>query len=123
MAERDQWMIYGSNGYTGRLIAVEVKRRGLRPVLAGRSAGPIQKLASELGLPSQIFDLRDVAAVSDRVVTVFGGTGFLVRRVVRRLTLTGHAGTVKLDSSGCARSGQCGATNGQFSERPMASVA
>jgi short subunit dehydrogenase-like uncharacterized protein len=64
MAERDQWMIYGSNGYTGRLIAVEAKRRGLKPVLAGRSADPIRKLASELGLPVKIFELNDVAALS-----------------------------------------------------------
>jgi short subunit dehydrogenase-like uncharacterized protein len=64
MAERDQWMIYGSNGYTGRLIAVEAKRRGLKPVLAGRSADPIQTLAVELGLPVKIFDLNDVAALN-----------------------------------------------------------
>ena len=55
-------MIYGANGYTGHLVALEAKRRGLQPVLAGRRAGPIQKLAAELGLPAQIFDLRDVAS-------------------------------------------------------------
>jgi short subunit dehydrogenase-like uncharacterized protein len=64
MAERDQWMIYGSNGYTGRLIAVEAKQRGLKPVLAGRSADPIQTLAAELGLPVKIFDLNDVGALN-----------------------------------------------------------
>ena len=52
----------GANGYTGHLIAVEAKRLGLQPVLAGRRAGPIQELAAELGLPAQIFDLRDVAS-------------------------------------------------------------
>jgi short subunit dehydrogenase-like uncharacterized protein len=62
MADRAKWMIYGANGYTGHLVAVEAKRRGLQPVLAGRRAGPIQKLAAELGLPAQIFDLRDVAS-------------------------------------------------------------
>jgi short subunit dehydrogenase-like uncharacterized protein len=62
MVDRAKWMIYGANGYTGHLIAVEAKRRGLQPVLAGRRAGPIQKLAAELGLPAQIFDLRDVAS-------------------------------------------------------------
>jgi short subunit dehydrogenase-like uncharacterized protein len=64
MAKRDQWMIYGSNGYTGRLIAVEAKRRGLKPVLAGRSADPIQTLAVELGLPVKIFVLNDVAPLN-----------------------------------------------------------
>ena len=36
MANRGAWMIYGANGYTGHLVAVEAKRRGLNPVLAGR---------------------------------------------------------------------------------------
>src|SRR5262249_47715072 len=46
----------------GRLVAVEAEGRGLQPVLAGRSADPIQKLAAELGLPAQIFDLSDAAS-------------------------------------------------------------
>jgi hypothetical protein len=32
---------------------------------------------------------RAMAAASDRVVTVFGGTGFLGRRIVRHLRLQG----------------------------------
>ena len=32
------WMIYGANGYTGELIAREAVSRGLKPVLAGRTA-------------------------------------------------------------------------------------
>jgi short subunit dehydrogenase-like uncharacterized protein len=62
MDKRTKWMIYGANGYTGHLVAVEAKGRGLQPVLAGRSADPIQKLAAELGLPAQIFDLSDAAS-------------------------------------------------------------
>ena len=64
MGDHTNWMIYGANGYTGHLIVVEAKRQGLNPVLAGRSADPIQKLAAELGLSAQIFDLRDVASSS-----------------------------------------------------------
>jgi short subunit dehydrogenase-like uncharacterized protein len=56
------WMIYGANGYTGRLIAMEAKRQGLVPVLAGRSAAPVQALAADLGLPWRAFDLRDPTA-------------------------------------------------------------
>ena len=51
------WMIYGANGYTGELIAREAVRRGQRPILAGRSAAPVQALANELGLPWRVFDL------------------------------------------------------------------
>ena len=42
------WMIYGANGYTGRLVAAEARRRGLRPVLAGRRAGPIEAVLEAL---------------------------------------------------------------------------
>src|SRR3970282_2633062 len=34
---RMQWVIYGANGYTGRLIAQQARARGLSPILAGRS--------------------------------------------------------------------------------------
>ena len=55
------WMVYGANGYTGELIAREAARRGLKPILAGRSPGKIAPLASELGLEARVFDLGDVA--------------------------------------------------------------
>src|SRR6516225_267785 len=64
MSGRTEWMIYGANGYTGRLVAVEAKRRDLKPVLAGRRAGPIEKLAAELGLPVRIFGLDDATAAA-----------------------------------------------------------
>ena len=64
MAKRAGWMIYGANGYTGQLVAVEATRRGLNPVLAGRRAGPIERLAAELNLPARVFDLGDAAAAA-----------------------------------------------------------
>ena len=51
------WMIYGANGYTGELIAREAKKRGANPVLAGRDATKIAKLATDLSLPSKMFSL------------------------------------------------------------------
>jgi short subunit dehydrogenase-like uncharacterized protein len=64
----NNWMIYGANGYTGELIAREAVLRGQRPVLAGRSAEAIDKLAKELGCEGRVFgldriDLSGVAAV------------------------------------------------------------
>ena len=38
-------MIYGANGYTGRLIVDRAVKRGFRPVLAGRNAREIRMLA------------------------------------------------------------------------------
>ena len=43
-----EWMIYGANGYTGRLMVEEAVRRGLRPMLAGRNAAAIEPLAKKL---------------------------------------------------------------------------
>src|SRR5260370_1374331 len=62
MANRARWMIYGANGYTGHLVAVEARRQGLYPVLAGRRAGPIETLAEDLGLPARGVDLWDARA-------------------------------------------------------------
>jgi hypothetical protein len=67
MSGRTDWMIYGANGYTGHLVAVETRRRGLNPVLAGRRAGPIEKLAAELDLPMRVFGLDDAPAAAGAI--------------------------------------------------------
>ncbi|MGE7059840.1 saccharopine dehydrogenase family protein [Staphylococcus hominis] len=51
------WMVYGANGYTGRLIAALAVERGQRPILAGRSAEKVAPLAAALGLEHRAFDL------------------------------------------------------------------
>jgi short subunit dehydrogenase-like uncharacterized protein len=53
------WMIYGANGYTGELVAREAVRKGHAPILGGRNAEAVGKLARELGLPSRVFSLDD----------------------------------------------------------------
>ena len=60
MSDR-QWMIYGASGYTGELVAREAVRRGLRPVIAGRSAAKLEPLASEPDLPWRAFDVGQAA--------------------------------------------------------------
>lgn len=57
-------LVYGANGYTGRLIAEEAVRRGLRPTLAGRNRQAIETLAGELDCPAIVFPLDDVAQVA-----------------------------------------------------------
>ena len=57
-------MIYGANGYTGRLAARVAAHRRLRPILAGRHAGPIRSLADDLGCESRVFDLHDPTVVA-----------------------------------------------------------
>ena len=54
------WIIYGASGYTGELIAREAARRGLKPIIAGRSPGKIEPLANAVGLEARVFDLGNV---------------------------------------------------------------
>lgn len=61
------WMLYGANGYTGRLIADEAVKRGLRPVLAGRNADAIKAMAAGSNLDYRVFDLDNDAATREAV--------------------------------------------------------
>ncbi len=60
-------MVYGANGYTGRLIAEEAARRGLKPVLAGRSRDRIEALGAKLGCPTRIFPLESAAQIAREI--------------------------------------------------------
>jgi short subunit dehydrogenase-like uncharacterized protein len=71
-------MLYGANGYTGRRIAAEASRRGLRPVLAGRSRAKIEPLAAELGLEWRAFELgspSEIARAIDGLAAVLNCAG------------------------------------------------
>lgn len=46
------WMIYGANGYTGRLVAEQAQREGLTPLLGGRNpAACTRSAAARAGVP------------------------------------------------------------------------
>jgi len=53
--------VYGATGYTGRLVAAELARRGLPARLCGRSGGKLRALRTSLGVD---WDVR-VAAIDD----------------------------------------------------------
>jgi len=53
------FLIYGASGYTGELVAREAAKRGLKPILSGRSQNKIEPLAKELGLTFRTFSLED----------------------------------------------------------------
>ncbi len=65
-----QWMLYGCNGYTGRLVVAEARRHGLRPVLAGRREQVVRTLAEEHGLPWRCFDIADPAGATAALADV-----------------------------------------------------
>ncbi len=56
-------LIYGANGYTGRLTARLAKSSGLKPVLAGRNAALIKAVADSHSFEWRAFDLSDPAVL------------------------------------------------------------
>lgn len=59
-------MIYGANGFTGRLVAALAAARGHRPVLAGRSP-EVAQVAAALGLESRVFPLDDATRIREAI--------------------------------------------------------
>jgi short subunit dehydrogenase-like uncharacterized protein len=57
------FLLYGANGYTGKLIARLARERGLRPILAGRDKEAIERLAAEHGLEPRVFALDEATAL------------------------------------------------------------
>lgn len=57
------FLLYGSYGYTGELIAAQALREGLSPLLAGRDAARLKAQAESLGLEYRAFPLSDGAAL------------------------------------------------------------
>lgn len=64
------FLLYGANGYTGSLIANMASERGLRPIIAGRDAVTIERLARELNLEYRVFALDDSAAMDSALSEV-----------------------------------------------------
>lgn len=67
-------LIYGSTGYTGRLIVAEALARGLRPTLAGRNPDTVRTQATSLGLQWRSARIDDPqaldAALADATVVL-----------------------------------------------------
>lgn len=96
-------MLYGANGYTGEITAEEAARRGMRPILAGRSEARVRPIAERLGLPWRAFELADAAANLDGVdlllltagpfsATSAPAVGACLARGVHYLDITGELG-------------------------------
>jgi short subunit dehydrogenase-like uncharacterized protein len=67
---KDKLLIYGCNGYTGQLISRLAKKQGLTPILSGRNAEIVKKLADELQLSYVAFDLADNNAADNTLKDV-----------------------------------------------------
>ena len=63
---KNSFLLYGANGYSGKLIARLAKEYGLNPILAGRRAEALEPLAKELNTTYHVIDLND----SEKLETV-----------------------------------------------------
>ena len=62
---RRRLMIYGSTGFTGRLIAQRAVEAGFAPVLAGRNEDRVRRQADFLGTPWRTVSLNSIEALTD----------------------------------------------------------
>ena len=86
-------VLFGATGYTGRRTAEAMVRRGLRPVLAGRSAVRLASLAGRLGdLEVVTADVGDLASVR----------ALVARGDVLVSTVGPYAGTARTSTPGGA---------------------
>ena len=58
------FLLYGANGYTGKLIVEQAVHSGLKPVLAGRTESKIKVLADAYGLNYVVFGLDAIESIA-----------------------------------------------------------
>src|SRR3954447_18216231 len=97
-------VLFGATGYTGELTARAMVDRGLKPVLAARSAERLGALADRLGgLETQVADVsrpESVRALVERGDVLVSTVGPFVRYGEPALRAAVDAGAHYLDSTG-----------------------
>ncbi len=58
-------ILYGSHGYTGRLIVEECRARNLKVILSGRNAGALRQQSEKTGYPFEVADVNDADALKN----------------------------------------------------------
>ena len=89
-ADSKNWIIYGSYGYTGRLIAEKAKSYHKNIILSGRNEEKLKEQSNELGLPfdsssSICFESDKSAALNGRPSSFdcsFSFSSFLPERII-----------------------------------------
>jgi len=97
--------VYGATGYTGRLVAAELKRRGMRARLCGRNGDKLRALVRELGVDweTRAATLDDTPALlravegADVVISCAGPFTYYGAPVIEAAL---HAGASYLDTTG-----------------------
>ncbi len=103
MNSSSRWLLYGAYGYTGTLVTEEAVKRGHRPVLAGRDAGKLQRLAKQYGLEYQVLSLENGEALTSAVTqfdSVFHAAGPFIHTSAPMVRACLAGGTHYLDITG-----------------------
>src|SRR5215216_1987269 len=66
----NNFLIYGSYGYTGQLIVERALKEGLRPLLAGRNEKKLRLQAQKSDLDCRAFPLNDSAKLDSALLEV-----------------------------------------------------
>jgi hypothetical protein len=97
-------VVFGATGYTGNLTARALVANGVRPVLAGRNAAKLDRLAAELGgLETAVADAGDprtVRALVERGDVLVSAVGPFLRYGRAAVEAAIDAGAHYLDCSG-----------------------
>ena len=68
--QKNKVLLYGANGYTGKLIARYANEYNISPVLAGRNKEEISALATALNLPYEMISLDDASQLKTSLANV-----------------------------------------------------
>ncbi len=60
-------LVYGANGYTGRLIVERIIALGYRPIIGGRNEQAIKALAEKHKLPYKVFALHNSTQIAEEL--------------------------------------------------------
>jgi short subunit dehydrogenase-like uncharacterized protein len=104
------FLLYGANGYTGKLIARMASDYGLTPILAGRSEEQLKSMSAETGYEYRVASLDDANAVDkilEGVTVVLHAAGpfsrtakpmieACLRKGVHYLDITGEIGVYEM---------------------------
>ena len=96
----DDLLVYGSYGYTGRLVVREATSRGGSPVVAGRNRERVREQADEFGLEWRAFDLESAADHLEEFDAVLNCAGPFVDTAASVVEVCLAGGTDYLDVTG-----------------------
>lgn len=74
--------VYGATGFTGRLVAAELARRDIEPVLAGRDIERLRQAAGKAGISGADLRQADLGA-PESIVNAFHGCDAVINCVAR----------------------------------------